>query len=87
VVVSRVAGDRRDHEHQREQRRRERAAGVDRRERARREQQRIAGQERRDHEAGLGEHDREEDRVHPRSIGANQLEQVLVAMKDEVDEL
>src|SRR5205085_5752615 len=46
---------------------------------------RIAGQERSDDEAGLREDDREEDPVHPGSIRRDELEQLLVGVKEQVD--
>ena len=86
MVVSRVAGDGGDDERQRDQRRRQRAAGIHRGQRARGEQQRISWQERRHHEAGLGEHDGEEDEVHPEPVVAQQFDQVGVEMQDDIDE-
>ena len=44
------------------------------------------GQERRDHEAGLGEHDGEEDQVDPETVVAQQLDEVRIEMQDDVDE-
>ena len=51
------------------------------------EQQRVARQERRDDEPGLGEDDQEEQPVDPDTVGADELEQMAVAMKDEVDDV
>ena len=50
------------------------------------EQQRIPGQERHHHHTGLDEHDREEQRVHPRPVGDDEGLEVLVDVEDEVDE-
>src|SRR5439155_14595307 len=49
-------------------------------------EQRVARQERRDDEASFGEHDREQERVDPRAVLANERQQMPVEMQDEVDQ-
>ena len=67
-------------------RRRPACSGAGRAERAGGEQQRVAGQKRRDDDAGLGEDDREQNRVDPRAVGADEVEQMPVEVEKEVDD-
>src|SRR5262249_20850300 len=83
AVVHRVPGERRENQ-QAEHGRQAQLTG--RAQRPRRKQERIAGQKGGHHEAGLREDDREQDRVHPRPVVADELEQVLVEVEDEIDE-
>ena len=53
--------------------------------RAGREQQRVARQKWRDDEARLGQDDREEDAVHPRSVGADEFQQMPVEVEEEIN--
>ena len=64
-VVERIAENRCGGEQYKGRDRLQRARSVHCRQRADRKEQRIAGQERRDHEAGLGEDDHEQDEVYP----------------------
>src|SRR5262249_35766188 len=82
AVVDRVAGEgggdeQRQHRRDAQFARRAQGAG--------REQQRVAWKKRRDDESGLREDDREQNRVDPRPVVADELEQVPVEMEDEVD--
>ena len=53
---------------------------------ARGEQERVARQEGRHHQARLQEDDQEEDRVGGGPVALDDLRQVLIEMKEEVDE-
>ena len=66
---------------------RRRVQPTGRAERARREQERIAGQKRRDDKARFGEHDGKQDRIHPRAVIADELDEVLVEVQEEVEHL
>src|SRR5207237_2190038 len=82
-VIHRVAGECRGREQH------ARKPGIQdpfRRESAGREQQRISRQERGDHKAGLSEHDPEQQSVHPRAIGGDELGEVLVDVKNKIDQ-
>ena len=59
--------------------------GAGRAQRPGREEQRIARQKRRDDEAGFGKDDGEQQAVDPRAVGLDELEQVPVAMEEEID--
>ena len=81
-VVHGVTRERRERQETERGRRVERPGGA---QRAGREEQRITREKRRDDETGFREHDREEDPVHPRTVIANELEEMFVAVKDEVE--
>ena len=51
------------------------------------EQQRVAGQERRDNQAGLAEHDDEQDGVDPRPVTGDEFEQVGIDVEQKIDQL
>ena len=82
-VVDGIAGERGNREQHERERRAERAGG---RQRPRRKEKRVARQKRCDHEAGLGEDDGEQQTIHPRSVGADELQEVLVEVEEEVDQ-
>ena len=82
-VVGRIAEDRRDHEQGHEYvnvepRGRHHGAGD--------EQDRVAGQERKDDEPRLGENDREQQSVEPRSVLTRDARQRLVEREQRVEE-
>jgi hypothetical protein len=52
--------------------------------RPRDEEERIAREERRDHEAGLAEHDDEEESVHPHAVKLHELTQMDVEVNHEI---
>ena len=54
---------------------------------ARREEQRVAGEERRHHQPRLAEDDEGEDRVCPHPVLLDELPEVRVEVKEEVDDL
>ncbi len=82
-VVDGVAGERRGRQQAKRGGRTQRAG---RGQRAGREQQRVARQKRRHDESGLREDDEEEERVDPGAVGGHEVEQMAVAVKDEIDE-
>ena len=82
-AVKAVAAECREDEQPQCGRRVERARRA---QRPRGEEQRIARQKRRDHEARFGEHDREQQRIHPRPVGADEFKQVTVAVEEEIEQ-
>jgi hypothetical protein len=61
--------------------------GAARRERPHCEQQRVTREERRHHEAGLAEHDHEEQDVGEHAVLLDDQVEVLIDVEDEVDDL
>ena len=84
AVVHRVPGNRRCEQQERDDADVERPG---RRDRARGKEQGIPRQERRDHQSGLGEDDREQQRVHGRSVRLDESREVNVEMEEKVDEV
>ncbi len=85
-VVEGVAEDRCAAEQHKSSNRLQRARSVHCRQCADRKEQRITGQEGRDHEAGLGKDDHEQDQVHPAVVARHQLDEVPVEVHHEVIE-
>jgi hypothetical protein len=70
-VIYRVAGNGGDEQQHARKSDVERAGG---RKGAGGEEQGVAGQNRRHHQAGFGKDDREEHRIHPAAVGADEIE-------------
>ena len=81
AVVDGVADDRRGDERRRHDPGVEQSGAA---QGARGEEQRIAGQDRRDHQAGFGEDNEEDDPVHPGAVGLGQRKEALVDLQDEI---
>ena len=86
AVVDGVAEHGRGAQRDARERRLQRSAPVDGRERPYGEEQRVTGEERCHDEPCLREDHREEDRIDPQLVAHEQLDQVPVEMQDEIDQ-
>ena len=82
-----VDGVPQDGGHAEQEEQRPEAEGADAREAAGGEEERVARQEGRDHQARLQEDDQEEDRVGVVAVALDDLRQMLIEVKQEVDEV